>query len=552
MKVKKPKFIFVTGGVLSSLGKGIASATIGSLLKERGLSVTIQKLDPYINIDPGTMAPGQHGEVYVTDDAYEADLDLGHYERFTETNTSRKNNFTTGQIYMSVIEKERAGEKKFLGKTIQIIPHITNEIKGVIRNASKGVDVVIVEIGGTVGDIEGLPFLESIRQLRIELGKKRTLFIHLTLVPFIDFAGEIKTKPTQHSVRELRSIGIQPDILLCRSKKALSDNLKKKIALFCNVEKECVISAKDIQKGCIYEIPIIYHKEGLDDKIVELLDLEVKKNGLKKWEQIFNDFKKAKEEVKIVIVGKYKNSTEAYKSIYEAFVHSGIKNKVKVNISFELADDLNSSNYKDKLKAYNAILVPGGFDDRGIGGKILAAKYARENGIPYFGICLGLHNACIEFAQNVLKLKKANSTEFDKKTPHPVIYLIKEWLDERTGKIEKRDLKSKKGGTMRLGAYTTVIQKGTLAEKIYNSEKISERHRHRFEFNNEYIEQFKEKGMIVSGTSLKGNLVEIVELKNHPWFLATQFHPEFKSRPMSPHPIFVSFVKAALNHKKSL
>ena len=546
MKTKNTKFFFVTGGVLSSLGKGIASAVIGSLLENRGFSITIQKLDPYINIDPGTMSPDQHGEVYVTDDGYEADLDLGHYERFTKSETSRKNNFTTGQIYQSVIAQERAG--KFLGQTIQVVPHITNEIQKSIKSAAKDVDIVIVEIGGTVGDIESHPFLEAIRQLRFKLGRKNTIFVHLTLVPYMEAANEFKTKPTQHSVKELTSIGIQPDILLCRTKNILSKSLKKKIALFCNVEEDCVITAKDIT-SCLYEIPIIYHKEGLDEKIVELLDLKAKGNGLEKWKKIVKTFKTAKRKVKIAIVGKYKNSTEAYKSIYEALTHAGIKNKSIVDIFFELSSDLDETNYEKTLKKYDAILVPGGFDGRGIEGKILAAKYARENGVPYFGICLGLHTACVEFARNVAGLKDANSSEVDFKTPHPIIYLMEKWTNDRTGKTEKRNLESDKGGTMRLGAYTTILAKNTLARKIYKKELISERHRHRYEFNNKYIKKLEANGLVISGTLFKGNLVEIIEIKNHPWFFACQFHPEFKSKPFAPQPIFVSFVEAAL--KKS-
>ncbi len=541
------KFIFVTGGVLSSLGKGLASASIGALLESRGLTVTIQKLDPYINVDPGTMNPFQHGEVFVTDDGSETDLDLGHYERFTSAKVGQDNNFTTGKIYHSVITKERKGE--YLGGTVQVIPHITDEIKKSIKLVADGVDVVIVEIGGTIGDIESLPFLEAIRQFKTDAGKDNVLYIHLTLVPYIKTAGEVKTKPTQHSVKELRSIGIQPDILLCRTDRYLSKEIKSKIALFCDVGVDEVITAKDVE--CIYEVPLIFHKEGLDDKIVELLHIWTRAPRLEEWEEFVKKYKAPKNSVNIAIVGKYVNLTESYKSLNEALYHSGVPNDCKVNLIFVDSEKIDETSCEEIFKEAGGILVPGGFGSRGVEGKILAVKYAREKKIPYFGICLGMQVAVIEFARNVTNMKNAHSSEFDCDAPYPVIYLMKEWYDDRTETIQKRDITSDKGGTMRLGAYPCHIINETFAYKAYGISDISERHRHRYEFNNEYKERFEEKGLVISGVSPNGELVEIVEIKNHPWFLGCQFHPEFKSRPMNPHPLFRDFIKASLKNAKN-
>jgi CTP synthase len=543
----KTKFIFVTGGVLSSLGKGLASAAIGALLESRGLSVTIQKLDPYINVDPGTMNPFQHGEVYVTDDGAETDLDLGHYERFTSAILGHDNNFTTGKIYHSVITKERRGD--YLGGTVQVIPHITDEIKRSIKLVANSVDVVIVEIGGTVGDIESLPFLEAIRQFRTDVGKENALYIHLTLVPYIATAGEVKTKPTQHSVKELRSIGIQPDILLCRTNKYLPQEIKAKIALFCNVTVDEVITAKDVE--CIYEVPLVFHREGLDQKIVEKLNIWTRAPNLDNWEQIVNRLKEPKSSVTIAIVGKYVDLTESYKSLNEALRHGGIPNDCRVNLKFVDSEEIEKNNCREIIGDAHGILVPGGFGSRGIQGKICAAKYAREEKIPYFGICLGMQIAVIEFARNVAELKGAHSQEFDKNTPFPVIYLMIEWYDDKTGTLQKRDITSDKGGTMRLGAYPCVIKKDSLACTAYEISSISERHRHRYEFNNAFKERLEEKGLVISGTSPDGTLVEIVEIKGHPWFLGCQFHPEFKSRPMNPHPLFREFIRASLAFSKT-
>jgi CTP synthase len=541
------KYIFVTGGVLSSLGKGLASAAIGSLLESRGLSVTIQKLDPYINVDPGTMNPFQHGEVFVTDDGAETDLDLGHYERFTKAKLGRDNNFTTGKIYDAVISKERRGD--YLGGTVQVIPHITDEIKKSIQLVADNVDVVIVEIGGTIGDIESLPFLEAIRQFRTDAGKENVVYIHLTLVPYIGTAGELKTKPTQHSVKELRSIGIQPDILLCRTDRYLSKELKSKIALFCNVSEDAVITAKDVD--CIYEVPLIFHKEGLDDKIVDLLKIWTRAPRLEAWGNFVEKYKSPAHEVNIAIVGKYVDLTESYKSLNEALYHGGVANNCRSNLLFIDSETIDPDSCSGILSEADGILVPGGFGSRGIEGKICAAQYARQNNIPYFGICLGLHIAVIEFARHILGMEGANSEEFDKATPYPVIYLMLEWYDEKTDTIQKRDETSAKGGTMRLGAYSCKLKEGTLAYEAYQTLEISERHRHRYEFNNKYKDQFLEKGMKVSGISPSGELVEIIELENHPWFLGCQFHPEFKSRPMNPHPLFREFVKASLKNRQS-
>ncbi|MEE4355462.1 MAG: CTP synthase [Desulfococcaceae bacterium] len=536
------KFIFVTGGVLSSLGKGLASAAIGALLESRGLSVTIQKLDPYINVDPGTMNPFQHGEVFVTDDGAETDLDLGHYERFTCAVMGRRNNFTSGRIYHSVISKERRGD--YLGGTVQVIPHVTDEIKHSIRLAAEGVDILIVEIGGTIGDIESLPFLEAIRQFRADAGKENVLYIHLTLVPYIATAGEVKTKPTQHSVKELRGIGIQPDILLCRTMHSLSEDIKSKIALFCNVDQKSVITAKDVD--CIYEVPLGFHREGLDDRIVEKLHIWTRSPRLESWEEFVRQYKSPRHTVSIAIVGKYVNLTESYKSLNEALYHGGVANKCKVHLEFVDSENIRPENCAEKLSTVGGILVPGGFGSRGIEGKICAASYAREKQIPYFGICLGMHIAVIEFARNVAGMENAHGEEFERDTPQPVIYLMKEWFDEQTQTLQTRDIHSDKGGTMRLGAYPCRLAKDTLAFAAYQSDEISERHRHRYEFNNAYREKLEESGMVISGTSPDGELVEIMELKEHPWFLGCQFHPEFKSRPMKPHPLFSAFIAASL------
>ena len=544
---KETKYIFVTGGVLSSLGKGLASAAIGALLESRGLTVTIQKLDPYINVDPGTMNPFQHGEVFVTDDGTETDLDLGHYERFTSAKMGKDNNFTTGKIYHSVITKERRGD--YLGGTVQVIPHITDEIKNSIKLAANDVDVVIVEIGGTIGDIESLPFLEAIRQFRADVGKENSLYIHLTLVPYISTAGEVKTKPTQHSVKELRSIGIQADILLCRTDRFLSKDIKAKIALFCNVGVDQVITAKDVDH--IYEVPLIFHQEGLDEKIVELLNIWTRAPQLANWEELIRKVKTPKHSVTIAVVGKYVDLTESYKSLNEALYHGGIANDCRVNLNFLDSEKLDRGTCVQMLADADGILVPGGFGGRGIEGKICAARYARENKIPYFGICLGMQIAVIEFARHVAGLENANSSEFDVKTSYPVIYLMREWFDERSQTVQRRDDLSDKGATMRLGAYTCRIENDSHASRAYQIEEISERHRHRYEFNNEFRDRLEEQGLIFSGTSPNGELVEIIEISDHPWFLGCQFHPEFKSRPMKPHPLFRDFIGASLKNAQS-
>ncbi|HKL83577.1 MAG TPA: CTP synthase [Desulfobacter sp.] len=540
------KYIFVTGGVLSSLGKGLASAAIGMLLESRGLTVTIQKLDPYINVDPGTMNPFQHGEVFVTDDGAETDLDLGHYERFTNAKLGKNNNFTTGKIYDQVITKERRGE--YLGGTVQVIPHITDEIKQAIYLVSHDTDVVIVEIGGTIGDIESLPFLEAIRQFKTDAGANNVIYIHLTLVPYIKTACEVKTKPTQHSVKELRSIGIQPDILLCRTESLLTKDIKNKIALFCNVGPDAVFTAKDVD--CIYDVPIVYNEEGLGDMILKKLSMWARAPRIDGWREMVERLKNPRHNVTIAIVGKYVDLTESYKSLNEALTHGGISNETKVNLKFVDSSSLTKENVADVLSKVDGVLVPGGFGSRGIEGKILAAGFARENKVPFFGICLGMQMAVIDIARNLAGLEDANSEEFDIDTPYPVIYLMKEWVDEQTGKVEKRDESSDKGGTMRLGAYPCLLAENTFAMNAYKTENISERHRHRFEFNNEYKEKLVEAGLLISGTSPDHDLVEIVELKDHPWFLGCQFHPEFKSKPMAPHPLFKAFIKAALKNKK--
>lgn len=543
---QKTKFIFVTGGVLSSLGKGLAAAAIGALLESRGLTVTFQKLDPYINVDPGTMNPFQHGEVYVTDDGAETDLDMGHYERYTNAVMAQKNNYTSGRIYYSVITKERRGE--YLGGTVQVIPHITDEIKRAVRQLEGSVDVAIIEIGGTVGDIEGLPFIEAIRQLRGDLGRENSLFIHLTLVPYIKTAGEVKTKPTQHSVRELRADGIQPDILVCRTEAPLTDDLKRKIGLFCSLNTDAVITAIDVES--IYDVPLHLHAEGLDTKILELLNIWTGQPNIKPWQDLAHRIKNPADTVVIAMPGKYVDLTESYKSLHESLVHGGLANNVKVEIRYINAEDLENKNTAASLlDGCHGILVPGGFGERGVEGKIRAITYAREHSIPFFGICLGMQLAVVEYARNVAKLDKANSTELDSITPHPVIYLIKEWFDYRRNIMQVRDETSDMGGTLRLGAYPCALREDTLARTAYETDEISERHRHRFEFNNDYRAQLEEAGLTISGTSPDNNLVEIVEIQDHPWFLGCQFHPEFKSKPMRPHPLFRDFIAAALKKK---
>jgi CTP synthase len=543
----KTKFIFVTGGVLSSLGKGLAAASLGTLLKARGLNVTILKLDPYINVDPGTMNPFQHGEVYVTDDGAETDLDLGHYERFLDQHLGQANNFTSGRIYHTVISKERRGD--YLGGTVQVIPHITDEIKSSILSvANDDLDVAIVEIGGTIGDIEGQPFLEAIRQLRTDLGKDNVLYIHLTLVPYIKTAGEIKTKPTQHSVKELRSIGIQPDIILCRSEIDLSDEIKAKISLFCNVDKDAVFTAIDVES--IYDLPMSLYDEGVDQKIAILLRLSAKNPNLHTWENLVRKIHNPSGRTSIAIVGKYVDLREAYKSLHEALVHGGVANDCAVDLVYVNSEEITAKNCAKKLAGVKGILVPGGFGNRGVEGKIQTIKYARENKIPFFGICLGMQCAVIEFARNVLKYENANSEEFDENTPYPVIYLMKEWFDVHKQSLQVRHRESEKGGTMRLGAYPCVIKKDTLAYEAYQQREVSERHRHRFEFNKTYADAFESGGMILSGYSPDETLVEIVEFKDHPWFVGCQFHPEFNSNPLHAHPLFREFVRATIEYKK--
>ena len=541
----KTKFIFVTGGVLSSLGKGLCAASIGALLQARGLKVTIQKLDPYINVDPGTMNPFQHGEVYVTDDGAETDLDLGHYERYLGVPMSQNNNFTSGRIYFSVIQKERRGD--YLGGTVQVIPHITDEIKRSILGVSRDEDVAIIEIGGTVGDIEGQPFLEAIRQLRMELGKENALYIHLTLVPYLRTAGEVKTKPTQHSVKELRSIGIQPDIIICRSEVDLAKDIKQKIALFCDVDADAVFTAVDVKS--IYELPLRLYAEGVDQKIAILLRLPAKNAELEPWHDLMHRLDHPSGTVSIAIVGKYVDLKEAYKSLHESLVHGGIHAGVSVTFVYVNSEEVTRENVATTLAGIDGILVPGGFGSRGVEGKIAAIEYARTTGVPFFGICLGMQCAVIEYARNVLGLAGANSEEFDLTTPHPVIYLMREWYDFRSQTIEHRDPTSDKGGTMRLGAYPCVVAPGTKAAAAYGTGEISERHRHRFEFNKAYAAAFEEGGMVLSGLSPDGELVEMVELPESAWFLGCQFHPEFKSSPMRPHPLFREFVAAAKKHK---
>ena len=531
MSSKKPtKYIFVTGGVVSSLGKGLTAASLGALLEARGLRVANVKLDPYINVDPGTMNPFQHGEVFVTDDGAETDLDLGHYERFTSVSTSKLSNFTTGQVYDTVIRREREGG--YLGGTVQVIPHITDEIKQRVIAAGGDWDIVIVEIGGTVGDIEGLPFLEAIRQLRIDLGAANAISMHVTLVPYIAAAGEMKTKPTQHSVAQLRQIGIQPEIVVCRTDRSLTEEMKRKISLFCNVQNDCVITARDVSS--IYELPLALHEEGLDDRICERLNIWAREPALKRWEDILHTLRNPTASVRIGIVGKYVSLVESYKSLNEALVHGGLANGVKVELEYVDAETLVKAPPADILRGLDAVLVPGGFGVRGIPGKLRAIQYARENEIPFFGICLGMQLSVIEFARNVCKLDNANSKEFDPETPHAVIDLMEEQVDI-----------TDKGATMRLGGYACALADESLARNIYGAEEIRERHRHRYEVNPEYRDKLKKGGLRLSGVEPTRELVEIVELPGHPWFLGCQFHPEYRSRPFEPHPLFASFIRAA-------
>jgi CTP synthase len=530
-----PKYIFVTGGVVSGLGKGVAAASIGALMEARGLKVTLLKFDPYINVDPGTMSPFQHGEVFVTDDGAETDLDLGHYERFTNARLTQSNNWTTGRIYLSVIDKERRGD--YLGKTIQVIPHITNEIKDAVKAVSDDVDIVIVEIGGTVGDIESLPFLEAIRQMGNEVGRHNAIFVHLTLVPFLAASGELKTKPTQHSVKEMLSIGIQPDILLCRSERELPVDMKSKIALFCNLSNDAVITAQDVKS--VYEIPLIFNRENLDQLIVDLLRLPLGDTDLRKWTALIDRIHSARESVTIGIVGKYVGLEDSYKSLNEALLHGGFANGLRVNFRWIESEELmTDERWEDRLRDVDAILVPGGFGKRGISGMIRAIGFARREKKPFFGICLGMQCATVEFARNVCGIENADSTEFDPDTQDPVIFKLRDLLG-----VEYL------GGTMRLGAYQCRLQPGSLAEMIYGTKEISDRHRHRFEFNPAYEDQLAENGLVFSGKSPDGKFVEMVELAGHPWFLGCQFHPELKSKPLAPHPLFASFIQAAYNQR---
>ncbi len=525
----KTKFLFVTGGVVSSLGKGLAAASIGALMEARGLRVSMQKMDPYINVDPGTMSPLQHGEVFVTDDGAETDLDLGHYERYTSATLSRKSNFTTGQVYDSVIKKERRGD--YLGGTVQVIPHITNEIKQKILENAKDVDIAIIEVGGTVGDIESLPFLEAIRQFRADLGRDNVLYLHLTLVPYIATAGELKTKPTQHSVKDLRQIGIQPDILLCRCDREIPREMKAKIALFCNVPEDAVITARDV--ATIYEVPTALHAEGIDERIISYLNIWTKAPDLSAWERIVERVQEPSHETTIAVVGKYVDLTESYKSLAEALTHGGIANDCRINLKYVDSEALERHGIGDTFAEVDGILVPGGFGERGSEGKISAIGYARENKIPFFGICLGMQMAVVEFSRHVCGISAAHSAEFAEAADDPVIHIM-----EEQKKVKK------KGGTMRLGAYPCELVEGTLARRIYGTDQLTERHRHRYEFNNNYKQKLQDCGLVFSGINPESNLVEIAELTDHPWFLGCQFHPEFKSRPMAPHPLFESFVGA--------
>ena len=539
------RFIFITGGVVSSLGKGIASASLAAILEARGLRVTLVKLDPYINVDPGTMNPFQHGEVYVTEDGTETDLDLGHYERFVRATMGRQNNFTTGQIYWNVLRKERRGE--YLGDTVQVIPHITDEIKSCIRHGAGDAEVCLVEIGGTVGDIESLPFLEAIRQMRIELGERQSIFLHLTLVPYIGAAGELKTKPTQHSVKELRSIGIQPDILLCRSERAVPDAERRKIALFTNVPERAVVNCTDADS--IYRIPRMLHEQGLDDLVVERFGLEVAQSDLTQWDAVVRGIDDASREVRIAMVGKYVELAESYKSLSEALVHAGIHTGTRVDIRYVDSEEIESAG-TGCLVGLDAILVPGGFGKRGIDGKIEAARYARENKVPYLGICLGMQVAVIEYARHRAGLAGADSTEFNRATPHPVIALVTEWVG-KDGALERRGEDSELGGTMRLGAQEVRLRRESRMRAVYDADIISERHRHRYEFNNTYMDPLQDAGLQIAGKTLDGTLVEVVEVPDHPWFIGCQFHPEFKSTPRDGHPLFKGFVKAANNYRSS-
>ena len=538
-----PRYVFVTGGVVSSLGKGITSASLGAILESRGLTVSMIKLDPYLNVDPGTMSPFQHGEVFVTEDGTEADLDLGHYERFVHTTTGRHSNFTTGRIYGSVIAKERRGD--YLGATVQVIPHVTDEIKSSIQLGAGDADVCIVEIGGTVGDIESLPFIEAIRQFSVDLGHGSVVYVHLTLVPYIATSAEIKTKPTQHSVKELRSIGIQPDILVCRSEHALPDEQRRKIALFTNVPEHAVISAVDVDD--IYRLPMVFRDQGFDDIVVKHLGLDVPPADLTDWEAVVAAKRESEAEVLVAMVGKYVDFHDSYKSLNEALVHAGIRTRTGVRIRYVESQGLEAEDL-NCLQDVDAVLVPGGFGDRGFDGKIRAVQYARENGVPYLGICLGLHAAVVEFARNVAGLEHAHSTEFEKQTPHPVIGLITEWQDS-DGSVQQRDAGSDRGGTMRLGAQECRLSAGTLARKLYEQDVIHERHRHRYEFNNRYTDQLTKAGLVCSGYSVDG-LVEMIELPNHPWFVASQFHPEFTSSPRDGHPVFTGFIRAARQYRE--
>ncbi|MEM6998781.1 MAG: CTP synthase [Pseudomonadota bacterium] len=538
------RYIFVTGGVVSSLGKGIASASLGAILEARGLSITMLKLDPYINVDPGTMSPFQHGEVYVTHDGAETDLDLGHYERFVRTTMSKRNNYTTGRIYQNVIQRERRGD--YLGGTVQVIPHITDEIKNCIKSGAGDADIAMVEIGGTVGDIESQPFLEAIRQMRIELGAQNTLFMHLTLVPYIAAAGEIKTKPTQHSVKELRSIGIQPDILVCRTDYMIPENEKKKMALFTNVEESAIISALDVDN--IYKVPKALHDQGLDEIVNKKFAMNLPNADFSEWNNVVDALDNPSSEVNIAMVGKYMDLADSYKSLSEALAHAGVQTRTQVNIIYVDSEDIENKGI-DCITEMDAILVPGGFGNRGIDGKIAAIRYARENGVPYLGICLGMQLAVIEIARDLAGLNNANSTEFDKDTDDPVIALITEWQDA-TGQVEKRDEDSDLGGTMRLGGQECQLLDGTLAKELYALDKITERHRHRYEFNNTYQEQLESTGMVIAGRSLDGELVEMIEIPKHPWFVACQFHPEFTSTPRDGHPLFTGFINAAKKFKE--
>ena len=540
------KYLFITGGVVSSLGKGIAAASIGSIFESRGLKVSLIKVDPYINVDPGTMSPFQHGEVFVTNDGTETDLDLGHYERFVRFQASKKNNFTAGKVYESVIKRERRGD--YLGGTVQVIPHITDEIKSRIKNGAKGADIAIVEIGGTVGDIESQPFIEAIRQMTLEMPKERTAIAHLTLVPYIKVSEELKTKPTQHSVKELRSLGLQPDCLICRLEKELPKDEKNKIASFCSVHPDSVISMHDADT--VYSIPLLLHHQGVDKILMKSLNIkQSKKPNLTDWKRVVQAKLNPKKEANIAIVGKYVELKDSYKSLNEALDHAGIINKAKVNLTFIDAAKINKSNVKKNLSFADAVLVPGGFGERGIEGMIVACQFARESNIPYFGICLGMQIAVIEFARNILGFKNANSTEFNPKTKFPVIGLVTEWKD-KSGNTEYRDDSSDLGGSMRLGGQTCILRKSSLSHKLYKDNKIIERHRHRYEFNPEYRKIFNSNGMLVSGTSEDGKLVEMIEIKNHPWFIGCQFHPEFTSNPRDGHPLFNNFVSKALKLKR--